>query len=103
MPNGLGEMYQSTMGPASSALHGDWSALDDLYLDRCVHPLHGPHVLPKLESAEESDERLPFLADSFSRWAFQTYCEAIGYEGPKDADAVPHRGEAEGGRAEGSA
>ena len=46
---GMGDVYNSTMGPASSALHGDWSALDDLYLDRCVHPLHASHVLPRLE------------------------------------------------------
>jgi hypothetical protein len=97
---GLGDMYQLTMGPASSALHGDWSALDDLYLDRCVHPLHGPHVLPKLEPADESDERLPFMADSFSRLAFQAYCEAMGYQAPKNEFTSPARGEPEGDRAE---
>jgi hypothetical protein len=94
---GMGDMYHSTMGPASSALHGDWSALDDLYLDRCVHPLHGPHALPKLEPAEQSDERLPYLAQSFSRWAFDAYCSAfdhdpVGYErakaGPASAECT---------------
>ncbi|MDQ6910876.1 MAG: hypothetical protein M3Z84_08880, partial [Actinomycetota bacterium] len=82
---GMGELYGSTMAPASSALHGDWSALNDLYLDRCVHPLHGSHVLPRLEPAEESRESLPFLAETYSRWAFDTYVKAMGYEEPIDA------------------
>jgi hypothetical protein len=76
---GMGDLHQS-LSPASSALHGDWSALDDLFLDRCGHPLHGPHAIPRFEPAEESDERLPFLADTISRWALATYCAAVGYE-----------------------
>lgn len=87
---GMGDMYRSTMGPASSALHGDWSALDDLYLDRCAHPLHGPHALPRLEPAEESRESLPFLAETFSRWVFDAYSRATGYEPPSDAEADEH-------------
>jgi Family of unknown function (DUF5677) len=84
---GMGDLYRSTMGPASSALHGDWSALDDLYLDRCLHPLHGSHVIPRLKAAEESRESLPFLAETFSRWIFSTYCRATDYEPPSDAEA----------------
>lgn len=84
---GMGELYATTMAPASSALHGDWSALDDLYLDRCVHPLHGRHVLPRLEPAEESRESLPFLAETYSRWAFDAYIKAMGYEEPIGAEA----------------
>jgi hypothetical protein len=76
---GMGDIY-SSLGPASSALHGDWSALDDLYLDRCLHPLHGAHAIPKFEPAEETDERLPFLADILSRWTAATYLAAMNYE-----------------------
>lgn len=92
---GMGEMYGSTMGPANSALHGDWSALDDLYLDRCVHPLHGPHALPRLEPAEESRETLPFLAERFSRWVFNAYVKATGYEEPTEAEADELPGDGE--------
>ncbi len=84
---GMGDMYRSVMGPASSAVHGDWSALDDLYLDRCIHPLHGSHVLPRLEPAEESRESLPFLAETLSRWIINAYFKATGYEAPSDAEA----------------
>jgi hypothetical protein len=76
---GMGDIY-SSLGPASSALHGDWSALDDLFLDRCIHPLHGPHAIPRFKLAEESDERLPFLADAISRWTVKTYKAAMGNE-----------------------
>ncbi|MEX1102677.1 MAG: DUF5677 domain-containing protein, partial [Dehalococcoidia bacterium] len=76
---GMGDIY-SSMAPASSGLHGDWSALDDLFLDRCLHPLHGPHALPRFELAGESDERLPFLADTLSRWTMETYAAAMGYQ-----------------------
>jgi hypothetical protein len=76
---GMGDMYKSTMGPASSATHGDWSALDDLFLDRCLHPLHGRHAIPRFEAAAESDERLPFLAETFAKWALDAYLGAIGH------------------------
>jgi hypothetical protein len=82
---GMGDMYQSTLVPASSSLHGDWSALDDLYLDRCLHPLHGPHALPRIEPAQESDERLPFIAEKFSTWALDWYLKAIDYVARTDA------------------
>jgi hypothetical protein len=82
---GMGDLYGS-MSPASSALHGDWSALDDLFLDRCRHLLHGPHALPKLELAGESDERLPFLADSSAQWVMETYYEAVGYQPEEQED-----------------
>lgn len=90
---GMGDLYKSTMGPASSATHGDWSALDDLFLDRCLHPLHGRHAIPRFEPASESDERLPFLATTYARWALDAYFGAIGYHRPAgpdiDAETLP--------------
>lgn len=81
---GMGSLYESTMGPASSALHGDWSALDDLYLDRCVHPLHGPHALPRLKPASESNEKLPFLAEKYATWTLGAYYRAFSYNVPPE-------------------
>lgn len=86
---GFGDLYGS-MSPASSALHGDWSALDDLFLDRCRHPLHGPHAIPRFALAEESDERPPFLADSISGWTLDSYEAAMGYNAPPDAPGANH-------------
>ena len=83
---GMGDLYHSTMGPASSATHGDWSALDDLFLDRCLHPLHGRHAIPRLELAAESDERLPFLGETFARWALDAYFKAIEYHPPAGSE-----------------
>jgi hypothetical protein len=78
----MGDLYNSTMGPASSATHGDWSALDDLFLDRCLHLLHGRHAIPRFELAAESDERLPFLAETYATWALNAYLKATGHERP---------------------
>jgi len=57
-------VWRETRGRSACGAYfvpGDWSALDDLYLDRCVQSRHGSHVLPRLEPAEESRESLPFL------------------------------------------
>jgi hypothetical protein len=75
----LEDMYHSVMIPASSALHGDWAALEDLVLDRCVHVLHDDHAIPRAEYAEESTEQLPYLAESFASWTFAEYCRAMAY------------------------
>jgi hypothetical protein len=80
---GMEELYESAMVPASSAVHGDWSALDDMFLDRCVHPLHGPHALPRKKPASESNEKIPFVVESYSRWILRTYYAAFGYRVPR--------------------
>lgn len=77
---GLEDMYHSVMIPASSALHGDWAALEDLVLDRCVHALHDHHAIPRADHAEESSEQFPYLAERFARWSFEEYCRALAYE-----------------------
>jgi hypothetical protein len=84
---GLEDMYHSVMIPASSALHGDWSALDEYVLVRCRHPLHDGHALPRLEYAPESVEQFPRLAEDFARWAFDAYCRAMTYEAISDEEA----------------
>ena len=43
---GLEDPYHSVMIPASSALHGDWAALEDLVPDRCILALHDPSCDP---------------------------------------------------------
>lgn len=89
---------ESNSGSPLAADHGDWSALDDLYLDRCAHPLHGSHVLPRLEPAEESRASLPFLAEMNLRWACShAYIRATGYEEsdePEDDEAGGDQGSA---------
>ena len=77
---GLDDKYHSVMIPASSALHGDCAALEDLVLDRCVHALHDHHAIPRAEYAGESSEQFPYLADSFARWSFDEYCRAMAYQ-----------------------
>jgi hypothetical protein len=84
---GLRDMYQSTMIPASSALHGDWSALEDLVLDRCEHALHDRHVLPRPAYAGESTEQFPYLAESFAQWSFLEFVRAVGREPISDEEA----------------
>jgi len=77
---GLEDMYHSVMIPASSALHGDWAALEDLILDRCVHALHDHHSIPRADYAEQSTEQFPFLAERFALWGFEEYCQALAHE-----------------------
>lgn len=92
-------MYHSVMIPASSALHGDWAALEDLVLDRCVHALHDHHAIPRAEYAEESSEQLPYLAESFAQWSFDEYCRAMAYQlmssEEAEAEMISQIGEAE--------
>jgi hypothetical protein len=77
---GLQDMYHSVMIPASSSLHGDWSALDEYVLDRCQHVLHDQHVVPRAEYASGSQEQFPELAESFALWSFDEYGRAMAYE-----------------------
>lgn len=77
---GLEDMYHSVMIPASSALHGDWAALQDLVLDRCLHALHDHHAIPRAAYADESTEQFPFLAERFAIWSFEEYCQALAHE-----------------------
>jgi hypothetical protein len=77
---GLEDMYHSVMIPASSSLHGDWSALDEYVLDRCRHVLHDQHVVPRADYASESEDQFPELAESFALWSFDEYCRAMTYE-----------------------
>jgi hypothetical protein len=95
----LEDMYHSVMIPASSALHGDWAALEDLVLDRCIHALHDHHAKPRAEYAEESNEQLPYLAESFASWSFDEYCRALVHQPISSeeaaADILSQIGEAE--------
>lgn len=84
---GLEDMYHSVMIPASSALHGDWSALDEYMLVRCRHALHDSHALPRTEYALQTEEQFPELAERFAQWAFETYCATMAYEPITDAEA----------------
>lgn len=84
---GLQDMYHSLMIPASSTLHGDWAALDDQVLDRCLHPLHDRHAIPRAAYAEENLEQFPELAQRFAVWTFDEYCRAMGYEPMSNEDA----------------
>jgi hypothetical protein len=84
---GLEDMYHSVMIPASSALHGDWSALDEYVLVRCRHPLHDGHALPRPEYATGSEEQVAELAERFALWAFDEYCEATEHEPIADEEA----------------
>lgn len=84
---GLEDMYHSVMIPASSALHGDWAALEDLVLERCVHALHDHHAIPRADYAEESSGQFPYLAETFARWSFDEYCRAMAYEPISSAQA----------------
>jgi hypothetical protein len=77
---GLEDMYHSVMIPGGSALHGDWAALDDQVLKRCLHPLHDGHALPKAAYADEDVEQFPYLAERFALWSFDEYCAALGHE-----------------------
>jgi hypothetical protein len=74
---GLADMYHSVMIPASSALHGDWSALTEHVLDPCLHPLHDEHFVPRTKYADDMTEQFPFLAESFGDWVFDDYCRAM--------------------------
>lgn len=84
---GLKDMYHSVMIPASSALHGDWSALDEYVLDRCRHALHDGHAVPRAEYASESEEQIPDLVERFALWAFDEYCSATVHEPITDEQA----------------
>jgi len=83
----LEDLYHSTMIPASSALHGDWSALDEYLLVRCTHPLHDAHAVPRAEYAPEPQEQFPELTEHIAVWAFEAYCVAMDHQPITDSDA----------------
>jgi hypothetical protein len=84
---GLEDMYHTVMIPASSTLHGDWSALDDHVLVRCQHALHDQHSVPRADHAGESEEQIPELAEHFALWSFDEYCRAMAHEPISEEEA----------------
>lgn len=44
---GLGDDYRFIFAPASSAFHGEWTAVEQFALERCVNPLHQGHRIPR--------------------------------------------------------
>jgi hypothetical protein len=44
---GMEQEYRFLFAPASSATHGEWSALDRYVLRRCMNPLHAWHRVPR--------------------------------------------------------
>jgi hypothetical protein len=85
---GLEDMYHSVMIPASSSLHGDWAALEDQVVERCLHPLHDGHSIPRGAYAEEDLEQFPYLAESFALWTFDEYCRAMGHSPISNEEAT---------------
>jgi hypothetical protein len=46
---GMTEDYDLVLAPASNALHGDWTTLDRMALERCLNPMHRWHRIPRLD------------------------------------------------------
>ncbi|WP_385870288.1 DUF5677 domain-containing protein [Streptomyces viridiviolaceus] len=43
---GMQDLYSRFFQPLSASVHGEWSALDNYVVDRCVNPLHRFHRIP---------------------------------------------------------
>ncbi|MGW7714398.1 DUF5677 domain-containing protein [Streptomyces chartreusis] len=43
---GLQDLYSRVFQPLSASVHGEWSALDNYVIDRCINPLHRFHRIP---------------------------------------------------------
>lgn len=43
---GMQDLYTRVFQPLSASVHGEWSALDNYVVDRCMNPLHRFHRIP---------------------------------------------------------
>ncbi|MGW4881279.1 DUF5677 domain-containing protein [Streptomyces sp. NPDC004262] len=43
---GMQDLYSRVFQPLSASVHGEWSALDNYVVDRCLNPLHRFHRIP---------------------------------------------------------
>ncbi|MGA5323526.1 DUF5677 domain-containing protein [Streptomyces seoulensis] len=43
---GMQDLYSRVFQPLSASVHGEWSALDNYVVDRCINPLHRFHRIP---------------------------------------------------------
>lgn len=43
---GMQDLYSRVFQPLSASVHGEWSALDNYVVDRCMNPLHRFHRIP---------------------------------------------------------
>ncbi|MFE1295494.1 DUF5677 domain-containing protein [Streptomyces sp. NPDC058731] len=43
---GMQDLYSRLFQPLSASVHGEWSALDNYVVDRCLNPLHRFHRIP---------------------------------------------------------
>jgi hypothetical protein len=71
---GLGDDYRFIFAPASSSFHGEWSAVEQFALERCMNPLHRGHRIPRKDNAVAMGPQLIELAldqieDLVSRYA----------------------------------
>lgn len=56
---GLSDDYKFLFQVQSGVTHGEWWALEDYALQRCLNPLHRFHYLPTFEPAYPPTERFP--------------------------------------------
>ena len=52
---GLEDLYRNVYQAASGVQHGEWWALEDYALQRCLNPLHRFHAVPSVQPVGEED------------------------------------------------
>lgn len=54
----LAELYKNVYQMSSGVLHGEWWAVTDYSMQRCMNPLHRFHMIPTLDGFSTGDKRL---------------------------------------------
>lgn len=53
--------YNKIYQPASGVTHGEWWAIEDNVMERCMNPLHRFHWIPRLDPPCSVNEAVPWL------------------------------------------
>src|SRR5665213_4249765 len=58
---GMTEVYNHIYQSASGVVHGEWWAIEDYAMQRCMNPLHLMHNIPSLDPGYPIEPRYPRL------------------------------------------
>lgn len=74
---GLEDLYRHVFQPTSGVTHGEWWAIEDYGMQRCVNPLHRFHLIPSFTLEYPINPDFPKVLDDHLRECMQAALEQL--------------------------
>lgn len=82
---GLDDLYRHVFQPTSGVTHGEWWAVEDYAMQRCMNPLHRFHLIPSFALEYPINPDFPKVIDGHLRACMQAALEQLA---PSDEDDI---------------